>query len=115
MIAPIPAGFALSDTELCRVLGNLIENAADAAAGAKAPYVRVSGSETDAQSIIIIANSYGGTIKKRGGKYLSSKHEGTGLGIASAQKIAEQNGGSLIIETTEKTFTATLFLPKAGR
>ena len=115
VIAPIPAGFALSDTELCRVLGNLIENAADAAAGAKAPYVRVSGSETDAQSIIIIANSYGGTIKKRGGKYLSSKHEGTGLGIASAQKIAEQNGGSLIIETTEKTFTATLFLPKAGR
>ena len=26
-----------------------------------------------------------------------------------------QFGGSLIIETTEKTFTATLFLPKAGR
>ena len=70
------------------MLGNLIENAADAAAGAKAPYVRVSGSETDAQSIIIIANSYGGTIKKRGGKYLSSKHEGTGLDVYKRQETS---------------------------
>ena len=67
------------------------------------------------ESIIIIKNSRReGEIKKRNGQYLSTKHQGTGLGIISAQKTAEKNGGSLITEATEKTFTAALFLKKNG-
>ncbi len=110
---PIPGDFALSETELCRAFGNLMENACDAAEEAENPYVFVSGSENENQSIIVIKNSRRESeIKKIGRQYISAKHEGTGLGIASAQKIAQKNKGSLIIETTEKTFTAALFLAK---
>ena len=112
---PIPGDFALSETELCRAFGNLMENACDAAAEAEEPYLLISGSENEKQSIIIIKNSRReGEIKKRNGQYLSTKHQGTGLGIISAQKTAEKNGGSLITEATEKTFTAALFLKKNG-
>ena len=87
----------------------------DAAEEAENPYVFVSGSENENQSIIVIKNSRReGEIKKRNGQYLSTKHQGTGLGIISAQKTAEKNGGSLITEATEKTFTAALFLKKNG-
>lgn len=44
---------------------------------------------------------------------MSTKHEGRGIGLASARGIVARNGGRLEISHTENEFTVTVMLTES--
>lgn len=99
--------------DLCSLLGNLMENAVEACqrqvTGNKTIFI--AGRITDDQLEFVVDNSFDGELKTRGGKYLSFKRSGFGLGIFSVFEIVERYDGVINLYADEKGFHAEVSLP----
>lgn len=99
--------------DLCGLLGNLMENAVEACqrqqTGDKTIFI--AGRAQDSQLEFVIDNSFNGKLKTKGGKYLSSKRKGLGLGISSVLETVERYGGVINLYADEKGFHAEVSLP----
>ena len=89
--------------EMCRVLGNLIDNAADALAGRADARITVTLSENDSECAFTVENNGPdipagllGTVFDAG---ISSKGEGRGMGLYISRKILSDVGGALTCES----------------
>lgn len=98
---------------LCGLLGNLLENAVEAfkrqQTGDKTIFI--AGRVQDGQLEFVVNNSFDGELKTRGGKYLSSKRNGFGLGISSVLETVERYNGVINLYSDEKGFHAEVSLP----
>ncbi|MEG0397356.1 MAG: GHKL domain-containing protein, partial [Oscillospiraceae bacterium] len=56
-------------------------------------------------------NSYSGVFVKRDGKYISSKHEGFGIGISSVCAVVKKYGGLVDFSADANTFHACVMIP----
>lgn len=109
----LPESFQFSNTELCTVLGNLIENAAEACGQQKSQdkFIEINTKMISTSMIaIMVRNSYDGDILQKGESFLSKKHKGVGIGISSIQAIAEKNGGSCSFSFADNVFSAHVLL-----
>ena len=92
-----PKDTDLPDTDLCSVIGNLLENAIAACQGVPEDdrYIDLSitTTETDTYLCIVMTNPFHGKLHKSGENYLSTRRNGTGIGLSSIRSIAEQYGG----------------------
>jgi len=107
----VPANTNISDTDLCIVFGNCFENAIEACRrfdGEK--FIKIRSKLTKEMFTIIIANSFDGSIKKEGDKFLSLKHDGEGIGIPSVKAVVEKYGDSAQFEADGNEFRATIIL-----
>ncbi len=99
--------------DLCGLLGNLLENAVEACqrqqTGNKTIFI--AGRVQDDRLEFILDNSFDGELKTRGGKYLSSKRNGFGLGISSVLETVELYEGVINLYANEKGFHAEVSLP----
>lgn len=90
----LPETIPVSDIDLCRITGNLLENAVTAAGKAQDKWIRLSLAEMNHSVLyIVVTNSFDGRIRRRRGQYLSTSHRGSGLGLASIQEAVEKYGG----------------------
>ena len=103
--------------ELCRVLGNLIDNAVEAqeAAKAQSPLIKLSMYERKGSIIISVFNS-GTTVPPalRGSIFLpdvSTKGKGRGMGLAIVRGIVSEAGGDVTLETDVNGTCFTVTLP----
>ncbi|MFH1880427.1 MAG: ATP-binding protein [Bacillota bacterium] len=102
--------------ELCRVLGNLIDNAMDAAKQAAAPRIRLSIAE-DIRAFrfaienngAVIPEALRATVFEEG---VSTKGENRGMGLSIVKKTLESYGGAVFSESGENGTTFTVSLPK---
>jgi len=89
------------------VMNNLISNAIQAVEDGG--NVDIIQSETDTEIIIIIKDSGSGItidpIEKIFEPLITTKHEGTGLGLASVKHIIEQHDGHISAKNNPTTFT----------
>ena len=101
-----------TETDLCVILGNLMENAVEACkrATSRKPFIRINSSLQGDILTITVDNSYSGIIKKSDEAYLSSKHEGKGIGISSVMAAATKHGGNVRFEESEGVFKASVYL-----
>ena len=95
---PPPDHFALSNTELCSMIGNILENAIRAAAAQKEGerYIRLTLRVEHEQYFYIVAvNSFDGNPVMRGGRYISTRKKDTrtGIGLSSIASIVDQHHG----------------------
>ena len=106
--------------EMCRVLGNLIDNAMDAMKDTTAPRLLIRLSESVQSYTFAIANngpmiqpSIAERIFLRG---FSTKGEGRGMGLSIVRGIMESGGGSLTLRSDahETRFEGTLPKPSAA-
>lgn len=105
----------VSDTELCIIMGNLLENAIEACRNmtSKERFITVSLSMASSSILVIqVSNSYEGTIRQApDGTFLSSKvRNRKGIGIASVLSTTDKYNGIARIEYPDQTFKVSLLL-----
>ena len=111
--ANIPAALPLSDTELCALLSNGLENAVCAAAQASKSgqaVVRFNCQPHKDKLLIYISNPYRGTISMHDGLPASDR-AGHGFGVKSIKLIVEKYAGYCSFEAENGLFTLKVVLP----
>jgi len=107
----LPEKTGVSDSDLCIIIGNCVENAIEACRKLdEGKYIKIHSKLKGKMLTVIVANSYDGSIKKVGGSFMSLKHEGEGLGISSVKAVVDKYGESAQFETGESEFRATIIL-----
>lgn len=102
----IPKSPTIADTDLCVIFGNLVENALEACmtqdAGEK--LIEIKSEMKAKQLALLIKNTYHNPVVFCDNMYYSSKHDGAGIGLASLEKVVENNNGTMKIKYDEKYF-----------
>lgn len=109
----LPKTSLLSETDFCSLIGNLIENAIDGSM--TMPQTEREHSLTiltkNKNTLYIVStNSFKENIKQTNGKYVSTKKDGTGIGISSICMTAEKYGGTANFHHTDNEFCADIIL-----
>jgi len=112
-------GLPMPAWELCRVLGNLIDNAMDAAKQTEKPEIRLSIAE-DIRSYLFTIENNGAlippellpTIFEAG---VSTKGESRGMGLSIVRSTLETYGGTVACESGGHTTRFSVTLPKTSQ
>lgn len=110
----VPQKMKITDLDICRIFGNLLENAVRAVKADKEteePYVNCICRVRMGKLLIDIENSYSGEVRRNGDVFYSTSHSGQGIGTASVSKTAEKYGGYADFEASEGVFRANVFIP----
>ena len=113
--AGLPKTLPVSDTELCSLVSNGLENALNAAAQTEGAekWVEFYCGIKFHQLLIEIKNPYAGEVILRDGLPIS-KREGHGYGCRSISAIAEENRGLCAFQAQNGIFTLRVVLPMGG-
>lgn len=111
--ACVPQKLQMTETELCVLVSNLMENALEACRrqteGER--YIRVRLEKKEKQMFrISLQNSYGNTIIKEKGRFVSSKRNEFGIGLLSVSQIVEQYEGVMKVRYLDGTFTVNVLM-----
>ena len=110
----LPATLPVKESDLCALLGNLIENALRAvkSLNEESRHVKViSVMLSRAMLGLSVSNYYDGTINfGDNGLPVSSSGERHGLGLNSVSNTVKRYGGSMNINTEENTFSVDIIL-----
>lgn len=110
--ASLPNDVAISDTELCSLLSNGLENALHAVADLPADRKQISlycGVRQN-KLLIEIRNPCAGPVAMRDGLPVSDR-EGHGYGCRSIRAIAQRNGGLCVFSARQGQFLLQIMLP----
>lgn len=102
----VPDSFSIQDTDLSILIGNLLENALEAAERAPEAYrfIHLNMLCRGQMFAVTVDNGFDGVIQEEGGRYLSVKSGHHGLGLSILHEMAEKYGGG-----TEFTHDAMIF------
>jgi len=107
----VPANTGISDSDMCIVFGNCIENAIEACRKQdRNRYIKVRSKLTGKMFTVIVINSFDGKMKKDGDSFLSLKREGEGVGISSIRAVVNKYGESAQFEADGNEFRAVIIL-----
>ncbi|MDV3428382.1 MAG: GHKL domain-containing protein [Bacillota bacterium] len=113
--ATVPKNLKVSDIDLSVIIGNLMDNAMEAAVKLQNPedrFIRVYIREMKGQLYISLTNSSGGKIKKGSLGYLSTKL-GTnhGFGLKRVDRLVAKYNGFINRQSDEGVFATEIMLP----
>lgn len=99
----------VQETDLCIVVGNLLENAITACKEAKNPFIRMQSRIRYGIMTITMDNSYRTVHRNPDGSFQSQK-AGGGTGLGSVCSVAEKYGGGARFEVHEQMFYSSVYL-----
>ena len=114
--AHVPARMGLTDTELCVLLGNLLDNAIEACRKVSQEdnrFIKIYIDTLQEQFYISVMNGMEGRAIRRGELFQSTKN-GPGLhgfGLQRVDRIVEKYGGFLDRQSEEGVFATEILLP----
>ncbi len=111
--AQLPESLSIPDNILSVLLGNLLENALYACMSVtdRGPWISVKAKTMPDAVFFQIENTCNMHRLKPGSDgYLSTKHEGDGIGLSSVKNIVEQYDGILEIEPADGIFRVSVLL-----
>ncbi len=112
----VPQDINIPDDVLAVLVGNLLENATEAAMNEKSPYITIRGIRDSGAILFMFINTFTGKAKKApNGLYLSTKHEGRGIGLRSVRGIVDDYNGMLKIKHEGGLFTVSVLLKEAKK
>lgn len=109
----VPEKIDIEDIDLCSVVGNILENAIHAAETAENEnrYINFKADMEDNGDIYIVStNGFSGMVHKDSDKYLSTKKDGSGIGIESVKNVAKRYRGFVKFYHDQNTFYADVML-----
>ena len=103
---------SMSDTDLCCLLGNALDNAVTACERYEGErYISISSEKNQDMLLLTVDNSFDGIVIKRDDKILSRKRDNKeGLGIRSMKQICEKYDGISRFEAEEYQFEASFMI-----
>lgn len=110
----LPQNLSISDTDLCKIYGNLLENAVEAVKILPPdvkPYVKIFTRIRNKKLLIEISNPYSNEIQRKENEFYSTKHEGLGIGTASVTEVVQKAGGYAVFCTENGIFKVNIFIP----
>lgn len=110
----LPEDVPVKSVDLCNIIGNILDNAITACQElpARQRWIQFTvESHYNANLYFVATNSFSGMVKLRDGRYLSTHHDGNGIGLASIESIAESYGGTALFEHKDKEFYSNVVLP----
>ena len=115
-----PVSVSCDGEKIKRVLLNVIQNALDAVKECESRELEISAALSDGWATVQVSDSGVGippeNLEKLFRPFFTTKKEGTGLGLALAQKIVEDHDGSMSVTSPGGLGTkVTIRLPALGR
>ncbi|MBS6443827.1 MAG: sensor histidine kinase [Clostridium sp.] len=108
--ASIPAELPLSDTKLCAILSNALENALHASIETEEKFIQVQLAERNQTLLIQISNPFIGTVSFQNGMPVSTQ-AGHGFGTKNIAAIADSYHGQFQFFAKDEIFTVRVLLP----
>lgn len=106
----MPETLSISNYDMCIILGNLLENAAEACAKKESGRrIELSIKTQGSHLAVMVRNSYCGMITEENGQPVSAKKDG-GFGLRSIQTVSARYDGHMLTEWGDETFTAYVLL-----
>lgn len=113
--ATVPENLQVADIDLCVIIGNLMDNAMEAAVkleNHENRFIRVYIREMKGQLYISITNSTAGEIKKINKEYISTKLGiSHGFGLKRVDSIVDKYNGFINRQSEEGVFATEIILP----
>ena len=108
----IPEDIDVSRCKLNVIVGNLLENAIEAAAQADEKRIVLTMQFSAGILFLQIKNTYNGPVRVEGGHVLGKKSQNNhGIGLRSVQDLVREQNGSLEISVTDQFFVAEGMIP----
>jgi Histidine kinase-, DNA gyrase B-, and HSP90-like ATPase. len=112
--ADIPEGIGITPTDLSVLLGNLLENAYQACLTSESHEreIQVRAECSDDHRFVLAIDNTSGVVPvvDKNGRFCSTKHSGSGIGIESVRSIAEKYHGMARFSPGDGTFSASVML-----
>ena len=109
----LPEKLSISDTDLCALLGNALDNAAEACTKAEKPDVRLRCRLDKGMLMLIVSNPLAGD-EKPGLATTKSDSKNHGFGLPGMAEIARRLGGSLDACIKDGRFELVACIPQPG-
>lgn len=110
----VPADLPISDSDLCIVFGNLLENAVEACSIQKSGprTIDLQAGVRGQQFLVFIKNTFDSPVIKtaKEGVFRSTKHKGDGIGLPSVCSIVDRTDGICRVKTEGKQFCVNLLM-----
>lgn len=108
----LPEELKIRDTDLCIVIGNLLENAIEASEKEKNKRIKLRINRSNEYICMLVSNLYNGEIKKGHSGYYSRKREfkDTGIGLSSVSAIVEKYDGRMEVDHTNGEFNVFIMM-----
>ena len=108
----VDSGFSftgLATHTLCEVMGNLLDNAIEAAGKSESPQVELTLRSTDAYDEILLSNTYSenADLSFLTGEAISSKPGHRATGLASAKRLVKRNSNVCLNQYRQSRFIET--------
>lgn len=113
--AQIPVKLKMSEIDLCRIIGNLFDNAIEASMELPVGdrLIRVYMDMKGTQLYISFTNfTAGGRRRKVGRLFMSTKGEGHGFGLASMDAVIDRLDGYISRNSEDGAFTTEILIPQ---
>lgn len=102
----------VSDVDLCSIAGNILENAFTACKKTENRFIQLTYRLEERNWLYIVStNSFDGTVRQKDGRYLSTNHRGSGLGLQSILSSAEKYGGVAEFSHSADRFFINIAIP----
>ncbi len=112
-------GVPAADWELCRVLGNLIDNALDALKAVGAPRLTINIGETLREYTFSVENNGPAILEEiRESLFeagVTTHGEGRGMGLSIVKEIMESYGGRIDVDSSEELTRFSGCIPKVAQ
>lgn len=101
-----------TDSDLCVIFSNLLENAVEACERmeSKERFIRLNSTIRHHLLTITMDNSFNGEITRFGDRFRSAKRNDYGVGLASIQSIAEEAHGGADFHAEGNIFSSSVYL-----
>lgn len=111
--AKCPAEIAVSDIDLCALIGNLLDNAVEACekVAEDPPFIRLYIGVLKKQLYISVTNSTNEVVRKFDSEYISNKRGNHGHGLKRINLVVEKYGGYINRQNEPGVFVTEIMLP----
>ncbi|NLG05641.1 MAG: GHKL domain-containing protein [Clostridia bacterium] len=109
----IPENLEIPPIDMTIVLGNLLDNAIEAATKVEEnPYINVKIKYDKGRVLLQIDNPYTGEVKEENGRYITVKEDKSnhGIGLKNVDKIVPRYNGTMSVDHSGNVFSVTVLM-----